>query len=237
MKVAIIPAREGSKRIPRKNIKLFAGRPIIEYSIKAGIGTGLFDKVIVSTDSKQIGNVARRYGAEVPFIRPSGISDDHTMLPPVLKHALDWLNENAAPVECFCCILPTAPFIRPEYIRQGYEKLIHEKVSAVISVTTFPFPIFRAFKISEGKRLEMLWPEHEFTRSNDLEEVYHDAGQFYWLDTAKFCEQQRIFAPDASPILLPRYMVQDIDTPEDWQTAEHMYLAMNRHKPGRGKLP
>ena len=230
MKTAIIPARGGSKRIPRKNIKLFAGRPIIAYSIEAALATELFDKVIVSTDSKEIGDVARRHGAEVPFIRPSEISDDHSMLPPVLKHALDWLKQHVATVECFCCILATAPFIRPEHIQEGYDRLITEKVSSVISVTTFPFPILRAFKINKRKKLEMLWPEYEFTRSNDLEEAYHDAGQFYWLDTDKFYENQRIFASDALPVLLPRYLVQDIDTPSDWQKAEYMYSAMNKHK-------
>ena len=226
-KVAIIPARGGSKRIPGKNIKPFAGRPIIAYSIEAALATELFDRVIVSTDSEEIADVALQYGAKVPFIRPPEIADDYTMLPSVLKHALDCLKEHLAPLDYFCCILPTAPFIRPQFIQKGYERLIKKQVSSVISVTTFPFPIFRAFKLRKGGNLEMLWPEHEFTRSNDLEEAYHDAGQFYWLDTEKFFKHQRIFTSDAIPVFLPRYLVQDIDTVEDWKTAEQMYLAIN----------
>jgi len=230
MKVAIIPARGGSKRIPGKNLKLFAGNPIISYSIDAAFKTKLFDRIIVSTDSQEIAAVANQYGAETPFIRPPEISDDHTMLPPVLIHALCWLENNDSPIDYICCILPTAPLINPEFMIDGFAKLISEKTSSVISVTTFPFPISRAFKMNAHGRLEMYWPKHEFTRSNDLAEAYHDAGQFYWLDTKTFYQTERIFNDDAIPVVIPRYLVQDIDTEEDWLTAERMYLCFVNRK-------
>jgi len=227
--VAIIPARGGSKRIPKKNIRLFAGKPIIAYSIRAAKETGIFDRIIVTTDSEEIAEIAREYGAETPFLRPEELADDHTESGPVLVHALDFLFNSGYPVEYFCCIYPTAPFVRPEYIKKGFELLVQRKVSSVFSVTTFPFPIFRSLKINEEGHLEMFWPEHELTRSQDLPEAYHDAGQFYWLESKKFLSSQRVYTPDALPIILPRYLVQDIDTPEDWETAERMFHALTLH--------
>ncbi len=226
MNVAIIPARGGSKRIPDKNIKSFAGRPIIAYSIEAAKMSEVFDKVIVSTDSEKIAQVANEYGAETPFRRPTEMADDYTPTAQVLAHALNWLAENGTPARYACCIYATAPFVRPEYIKKGFELITIKKVSSVFSVTTFASPIFRALKINAGGHLEMFWPEHEMTRSNDLPEAYHDAGQFYWLDCEIFLQEQKVYSPDALPIILPRYLVQDIDTPEDWETAERMFKAL-----------
>ena len=222
MVIAIIPARAGSKRIPGKNIKLFAGRPIIHYSIEAAQKAGCFDKVIVSTDSEKIAQVAKDVGAEVPFIRPAELSDDYTDTQDVLVHALGWLEEHDYKTEYLCCIYPTAPFLLPEYILKGYKIITEKRVSSVFPVTTFPYPIFRALRINETGNLEMIWPKYENFRSQDLTEAYHDAGQFYWLQCDTFLKKRRIFSPDAMPVLLPRYLVQDIDALEDWETAERM---------------
>ena len=226
MNVAIVPARGGSKRIPNKNIKPFLGKPIISYSIRAAKEADVFDHVIVSTDSEEIARVAKEYGAEVPFMRPAGLADDLTPTAPVLAHALNWLAENGMSAKYACCIYATAPFVQAQYIREGYETLVNKEVASVFSVTTFPFPIFRALRIAEDGHLEMFWPEHELTRSNDLPEAYHDAGQFYWLDCETFLREQKLYSRDALPIILPRYLVQDIDTLEDWQTAERMFKAL-----------
>jgi pseudaminic acid cytidylyltransferase len=223
MNIAVIPARGGSKRIPNKNLKTFAGMPIIAYSIKAAKTAGVFDKIIVSTDSDKIAQVAKEYGAEVPFMRPSELADDFTPTAPVLIHALNWLAENGTPPNYVCCIYATAPFVRSEYIKEGFKLMAGKKVSSVFSVTTFPFPIFRALKIVGGSHLQMFWPEHEMTRSNDLPEAYHDAGQFYWIDSKKFMKTKKLYTDDALPVILPRYLVQDIDTLEDWETAELLY--------------
>jgi pseudaminic acid cytidylyltransferase len=228
--IAIIPARGGSKRIPNKNIKSFAGQPIISYSIKAAQVTDLFDRIIVSTDSEEIAEVAKSCGAEVPFIRPAELADDFTATVPVLLHALDWLDEHDFAVDCFCCIYATAPFLQPEFIRRGFDLLKKKEATIAFSVTTFSYPIFRALRIGEDDRVEMFWPEHENSRSNDLPEAYHDAGQFYWGNTDKFMRGKTLFSSDAVPIVIPRYLVQDIDTPEDWETAEKMYSSLQMDK-------
>ena len=228
--IAIIPARGGSKRIPNKNIRLFAGQPIISYSIKAAQASDLFDRIIVSTDSQEIAEVAKSCGAEAPFVRPVELSDDFTGTAPVLLHALDWLNEHDSPSGYFCCIYATAPFIRPEDIAKGLASLKSKKATIAFSVTTFPYPVFRALKMNKDGRVEMFWPEHENSRSNDLPVAYHDAGQFYWGNTKKFMQVKTLLSSDAVPILIPRYIVQDIDTPEDWETAEKMYYASRMDK-------
>ncbi len=227
MNFAIIPARGGSKRIPNKNIKLFAGKPIIAYSIEAAQKTNLFDRIIVSTDSEAIANVAIQWGAEVPFLRPSRLADDYTGIDNVMIHALNWFNENeGSKIKYFCCIFATAPFIRPEDIRRGYDLLKKNKATTAFSVTTFPYPIFRALKVNAEGNLEMFWPEYLNSRSQDLPEAYHDAGQFYWAETKSYLREKRFFSKDALPVILPRYLVQDIDTPEDWETAELMFKAI-----------
>ncbi len=225
MIVAVIPARGGSKRIPRKNIRPFAGKPMIAHSIEAARAAALFERIIVSTDDEEIAAVAREHGAEVPFLRPPEISGDHAGTAEVVIHALEQLRREG-PVTRICCLYATAPFVRPEDLRAGYEKLVSHDVAAVFSVTTFPFPIFRALQLREDGRLAMIWPEHRLTRSNDLPEAYHDAGQFYWLDPDRLLAERTLYPPDAMPVILPRWRVQDIDTPEDWETAERMYQAL-----------
>lgn len=228
MNVAIIPARGGSKRIPGKNIRKFSGKPIIAYSIKAAQECKIFDRIIVSTDCKRIAEVAKFAGAEVPFIRPSELSDDYTPTAPVLEHAIRWFESTGETVKYSCCIYPTAPFVCSEDLLKGYKLLTEKNISSVFSITEFEFTIFRGLKINDEGFVEMFWPEHELTRSQDLPRAYHDAGQFYWLDSAKFLRNKQLYAKDAKPVILPRYLVQDIDTPEDWEFAELMYEACRK---------
>jgi pseudaminic acid cytidylyltransferase len=221
--VAVVPARAGSKRIPHKNIKPFAGKPMIAHSIAALQSAGVFDRIIVSTDSDQIAKIAQEFGAETPFMRPRELADDFVPTAPILTHALNFLTESGYPVAYLCCLYATAPLVQPQYIRQGYQLIREKKVGSVFSVTSFDFPIFRALKITDSGQLEMFWPEHELTRSQDLPQAYHDAGQFYWVDARRFREVPKLYTKDAMPVILPRYLVQDIDTEEDWTRAELMY--------------
>ena len=226
MKLAIIPARGGSKRIPRKNIKPFCGKPMIARSIEAALESGCFDRVIVSTDDMEIAEVAHQCGAEVPFMRPSELSDDYTGTVPVVRHAVEWLIANGEAPELVCCIYATAPFVTGEDIRRGLESLTDSGCDYAFSVTSYAFPIQRAIRITSTGRVDMFHPEHFGTRSQDLEEAYHDAGQFYWGRADAWLRGRVIFGPDSSPVLLPRYRVQDIDTPEDWDRAEWLFKAM-----------
>lgn len=225
MKLCVIPARGGSKRIPGKNIRPFAGKPIIAYSIEAARTSKLFDRIIVSTDDKEIADVAASLGAEVPFVRPPELSDDYATTGDVVKHCVNWCWENEIPVTYVCCLYATAPFVKPEYLSEGYEKLVATDSSYAFSVTSFPFPIQRAIRINDQGKVEAIWPENIFRRSQDLEDAYHDAGQFYWGRAEAFCNDEVIFSPASVAVLLPRYLVQDIDTIEDWHRAELMYKA------------
>jgi N-acylneuraminate cytidylyltransferase len=226
MNIAIIPARGGSKRIPRKNIKLFHGKPMIAYSIEAAKKSGCFDKIIVSTDDQEIAEVAKQYGAEVPFIRPANISDDFATTLDVMQHAINWCHKQNWSVNNVCCIYATAPFILSEYILQGLTLLAADNVQYVFSATTFAFPIQRAIALSDNGEVSMFSPEHEKTRSQDLPEAYHDAGQFYWGKESAFKNAISIFSEHSRVILLPRSHVQDIDTPEDWDLALTLYSAL-----------
>ena len=225
-RVAIIPARGGSKRIPRKNIREFCGKPMIAWSIEAAKLSGCFDRVIVSTDDAQIVEVAKEYGAEVPFIRPPELSDDYTGTLPVIRHAVEWLQQNGEPVDYTCCIYATAPFISPEDLQRGLDLIRQEAASYAFSVTSYAFPIQRAIRLTEGGRVAMFNPEHFSTRSQDLEEAWHDAGQFYWGAADAWLKERPIFSGAALPVKLPRHRVQDIDTPEDWVRAEWMFKAI-----------
>ncbi len=226
MNIAIIPARGGSKRLPNKNIKRFLGKPIIAYSIEVALSSGLFDQVVVTTDSDEIARISRQYGAVTPFSRPHELSGDQIDTAPVIVHAIEWLQNQGYKIKDACCLYATAPFIQSKYLREGREVLTTSGCSTVYSVTSFPFPVQRASKINNNGCLEMFQPEHELTRSQDLPDAYHDAGQFYWLNAKKFLKQQQLYAPDSRPIILPRHMVQDIDTLEDWVRAEYMYRAI-----------
>ena len=226
MKLAIIPARGGSKRIPRKNIKPFCGKPMIAWSIEAALESGCFDRIIVSTDDEEIAEVARQYGAEVPFMRPLELSDDHTGTIPVIRHAIETINSQGRAVEQACCLYATAPFIRAEDLRRGLEILQGSGGDYAFSVTSYAFPIQRAIRLTPEGRVEMFNPEHFSTRSQDLEEAYHDAGQFYWGRADAWLQGKMIFSPASLPVMLPRHRVQDIDTPEDWVRAEWLFKAM-----------
>ncbi len=226
MNIAIIPARGGSKRIPRKNIKLFHGKPMIAYSIEAAKQSGCFDKIIVSTDDQEIANVALQYGAEVPFLRPADIADDFATTLDVMQHAITWCKEQQWAVDKVCCIYATAPFILPEYIQQGLKEISAEDVEYAFSATTFPFPIQRAISLSKDGTVSMFSPEHANTRSQDLEEAYHDAGQFYWGKASAFLSGKAFFAEHSKAVILPRKRVQDIDTFEDWDLAESLFSVL-----------
>lgn len=225
MKLAVIPARGGSKRIPRKNIKEFCGKPMIVWSIEAAHKSGCFDQIIVSTDDNEIAEVAKRYGAEVPFMRPPSLSDDHTGTTAVIQHAIEFFLLSEISIDAVCCVYATAPFIMARDIRHGLRRLEEEKCDYVFPVTTYPSPIQRAIRVTKQGRIEMLNPEFFNTRSQDLEDTYHDAGQFYWGRTEAWLSNKIIFAADSIPLLLPRYQVQDIDTLEDWIYAEWMHKA------------
>ena len=227
--VAIIPARGGSKRIPKKNIKEFHGLPLIAYSIKVALDSKLFEKVIVSTDDEEIATIAKKYGAEVPFIRPKELSDDFTGTGDVVKHALEWLKANGETFEFVCTVYATAPLLQPKYLIEGYNALKNSDAINAFSATSMPFPIQRTFKVNDEGRCEMFTPEHYMTRSQDLEEAYQDAGQFYWTKIGIHSDEI-MFGKDSIPVILPRHLVQDIDTLEDWQRAEIMYKVIKEQE-------
>lgn len=226
MRLAVIPARGGSRRIPRKNIRIFAGRPIIAYSIAAALQSGMFDRVVVSTDDEEIAKVAVAHGAEAPFMRPASLADDYTGTNAVVKHALGWMAEHGCRVEHACCIYATAPFVRALDLRAGYARLRDTGKSFAFAVTSFPFPIQRAIRITPAGTVEPVFPQYAGSRSQDLEEAYHDAGQFYWGEATAFLGDVELFSAASVPVLVPRHRVQDIDTLEDWERAELLYQVM-----------
>lgn len=226
MNLAVIPARGGSKRIPHKNIKLFCGRPMIAWSIEAAVKSDCFDRIIVSTNDSEIAEVARQWGAEVPFMRPQELADDYTGTIPVIRHAVEQMNNINANPDYVCCLYATAPFVRADNLRDGLERLKGSTADYAFSVTSYGFPIQRAVKVTPAGRLEMFSPEHFSTRSQDLEEAYHDAGQFYWGAAGAWLAERPLFGTGSLPIVLPRYRVQDIDVEEDWVRAEWLFKAM-----------
>jgi pseudaminic acid cytidylyltransferase len=229
MRLAVIPARGGSKRIPRKNIKSFCGKPMIAWSIEAALQSGCFDQVVVSTDDAEIAETARQHGAQVPFIRPAELSDDRTGTTPVIRHAIEWFQAQGQIPKQVCCVYATAPFVSVDDLRRGLTVLIETACDYAFSVTSYAFPIQRAIRINDAGRVQMFNPEHFNIRSQDLEEAYHDAGQFYWGHAQAWLEERIIFSPASVPVLLPRHRVQDIDTPEDWARAEWMFKALQAH--------
>lgn len=228
MRVAVIPARGGSKRIPRKNIRSFFGQPMIGWSIIAAKDSGCFDKVIVSTDDAEIASVAREYGADVPFVRPAELADDHTPTLPVICHAIEWCSEALSRPEFVCCVYATAPFLRAPDLTGAFRQLQSSTADYVFSATDFGFPIQRAIRLRDEGRVEMLYPEHNETRSQDLEDAYHDAGQFYWGRVDAWRSQIPVIGPASEMYFLPRYRVQDIDTMEDWRRAEALFQVLQK---------
>lgn len=226
MNIAIIPARGGSKRIPRKNIRQFCGKPMVAWSIETALESGCFQRVIVSTDDAEIAEVARQWGAEVPFCRPAELSDDFTGTIPVIAHAVEWLRAKGNRVDDVCCIYATAPFLSAGDLEMGYRMLSDRAADYAVSVTTYAFPIQRALRVTRAGHAVMFNPSEFSTRSQDLEEAWHDAGQFYWGRSDAWCSRNPIFSDQTVPVKLPRHRVQDIDTLEDWVRAEWLFNAM-----------
>lgn len=220
MRIAVIPARGGSKRIPRKNIKSFNGKPMIAWSIEVAKASGLFEKIIVSTNDIEIAEIAEQWGAEVPFMRPAELSNDYAGTAEVIAHATQWGLDQGFDLASVCCIYATAPFVQLRDIERGCEALDFGDWDYAFTVTDFAAPIFRSFKQTKQGGLEMFFPEHFGTRSQDLPLALHDAGQFYWGRPEAWIQGKRIFGDRSKPILIPRWRVQDIDTPEDWERAE-----------------
>jgi N-acylneuraminate cytidylyltransferase len=228
MRLAVIPARGGSKRIPRKNVRPFCGQPMIAWSIAAAREAGCMDRIIVSTDDDEIARVARACGAETPFMRPAALADDHTGTAAVVAHAIRHFQASGVQPASVCCIYATAPFLRAQDLRAGLQALESTGCDYAFSVTSYAFPIQRAIRITPGGRVEPFQPEHLLTRSQDLEAAYHDAGQFYWGRPEAWLEQRPIFSAASTPLVLPRHRVQDIDTPEDWEHAELMFRTLQQ---------
>jgi N-acylneuraminate cytidylyltransferase len=230
MKLAVIPARGGSKRIPRKNIKPFCGKPMIAWSIEAAKSSGLFDRIIVSTDDAEIAEVARHWGAEVPFMRPEELSNDHAGTTSVIAHATQWALDQGLDVAAVCCIYATAPFIQVDDLKQGWNALNSNGWDYAFTVTDFAAPISRAFKQAAQGGIQMIFPEQFAARSQDLPTAFHDAGQFYWGRPAAWLEGRRIFDRHSNPLVIPRWRVQDIDTQDDWERAEMLAPVILGHK-------
>lgn len=217
--VAIITARGGSKRIPRKNIKLFRGKPMIAYSIETALNSGLFDMVMVSTDDKEIAKISKQFGAEVPFIRSKQTADDFTGTADVMIEVLNDLQKIGKQFDNACCIYPTAPFITKQTIEESYKLLIDKKFDSVFPVCAFSYPIQRALQINDSKT-SMVWEENINKRSQDLPARYHDAGQFYWTNIQEFLKAKKLFTTNSGSIILDELQVQDIDNETDWKLAE-----------------
>lgn len=222
MNIAIIPARGGSKRIPRKNIKFFAGKPMIAYAIEAARDSGLFSHVVVSTDDLEIADIARDFGATVPFLRPSGLADDHTPTAPVIAHAINACESLGWQIDLACCIYPGVPFIQVQDIKEAL--CVMERTDADFSfpISEFPASVQRALARDSAGFLSPLQPEYELTRTQDLEPAYHDAGQFYWGRRQAWVDNVRIHSHGVG-LIIPSWRVVDIDTPDDWRRAEIIF--------------
>lgn len=223
-RVAIITARGGSKRIPKKNIKEFCGRPIIAYSIKAAVDSNAFDEVMVSTDSTEISEVAEKYGANVPFLRSEATSNDYATTADVICEVLDKYKEAGRDFESFACIYPTAPFVTGNKLAEAAKLL--DDADAVLSVVKFSFPPQRAFVIRDGN-VSFQYPQYEKARSQDLESIYHDCGQFYFCRTEAFLIHHSLILPKTKPFVMPEEEVQDIDTMSDWAIAEAKFRVLH----------
>lgn len=224
--VAIIPARGGSKRIPRKNIKYFLGKPVIAYSIEAALQSGLFDEVMVSTDDDEIAELARTYGANVPFMRSSKNAHDFATTFDVVKEVLHWYEEHKTPFNLACCIYPCAPFVSAAKLEEAKVKL--ENFDTVFPVVRFSYPIQRALEFNDkNQKLDFFDDQYATRRSQDLKPAFHDAGQFYWMKTARVLEEGKIITSNSTGIIVDEREVQDIDTPVDWQLAELKYKLLH----------
>jgi len=229
MNLCVIPARGGSKRIPRKNIKVFCGKPLIVWSIEKAIESKCFEEIIVSTDDLEIADLAKTYGVKAPFIRPEALSNDFTETSKVISHAIKWQIENSELPSKVCCIYASAPFIQTKDLRYGLKLLQDNDVDYVFPITSYAYPVQRSLRITSERRIEMFQPEHHNSRSQDLEEAWHDAGQFYWGKVSAWLDEKPIISKNTIPMYLPRYRVHDIDTNEDWQAAELMFKTIYKN--------
>lgn len=227
--IAIIPARGGSKRIPRKNIRPFLGKPIMAYGIDAALQSGLFSDVMVSTDDTEIADVARQHGATVPFLRRAETADDFATTADMLAEVLGQYAQQGQVFDYACCLYPTAPFVTPDLLRLSFSTLTDHRFDTVYPVQRFSFSIQRAVRLVDG-RLNWLQPEHALTRSQDLEPAYHDAGQFYFFDVAAFQRSHQLITDNSGGVVIAEMAAHDIDTEEDWRVAEFKFR-MNNVKP------
>lgn len=225
--LCIIPARGGSKRIPRKNIKDFLGKPIIAWSIESALKSDLFDEVMVSTEDPEIAEIAKDYGAKVPFFRSNENANDFATLTDVLIEVVTQYEKTGRKFENICCILPTAPLTTQSHIKKAYTKLVNEDIESVIPVVEFSYPILRALALDNNNKLEMIWPEYMNTRSQDLKPTYHDSGSFYWIKNNALLGQKTLFCKNSCAIILSEMEVQDIDNETDWSIAELKYKILN----------
>lgn len=224
--LAVIPARGGSKRIPRKNIRLFAGKPILAYSILAAQGAGCFCDVVVSTDDQEVASVARSFGSSVPFMRSKETSNDRSGLADVLKEVVTVYEQwSGRKVDLVCCILATAPFVTADSLRQGQKMMADSKIDAVLTIAKYSYHIQRALRVDK-EYVSMIWPENYIKRSQELEPSYHDAGQFYWIKKDKLFEYGKLFIPRCGFICIDEMHVQDIDTEDDWRCAQEKYALL-----------
>ena len=223
MRICVIPARGGSKRIPRKNIKPFLGKPVIAYPIEAALASGLFDEVVISTDDSEIASVAKQLGATVPFERPRVLADDHTPTAPVLIHAIEWFEKQGHTVTEMTCMYPATPFITKELLKEAYQYWKNAGASYCFSVSEFPSAPQRALTLTEQGRLKSLQPQYISTRTQDLPKAYFDTGMFYLCDAQVFKNKVPLYSDASVPFVLPRHIAHDIDTNEDWLYAEKIY--------------
>lgn len=219
MIVAIIPARGGSKRIPRKNIRDFGGKPMISWTIREAQKSQLFDHIIVSTDDDEIKKISEQHGAIVPFVRPANISDDNTPTVPVISHAIKEIDSSHGHVDYACCIYPCSPLLKDYDLIKSFNMLKSTGENFVYPIVEYPHPIYRSMKQSKDGRMQFIYPEYELTRTQDLEEAFHDAGQFYWGRADAWRKQKKMHS-DGIGMQIPSYRVVDIDTEDDWKRAE-----------------
>ncbi len=228
--ICIIPARGGSKRIPRKNIKLFLGKPILQYSIEAALNSNLFDVVMVSTDCQDIANIAVELGASVPFLRSTENADDFSTTYDVINEVISRYKEIGQTFKYTCCLYPTAPFVTAQKLKKAFEQLHAENIEAVLSVVEYSYPIQRSLSLDNEGGIKMNWEENLTKRSQDLASNYHDVGQFYVYDTQKYLEKKSVFKMKCKPVILSELEVQDIDSLTDWKLAEIKYeLRLNNN--------
>ncbi len=225
--LCIIPARGGSKRIPRKNIKSFMGKPIMAYSIEAALESGIFNEVMVSTDDEEFAEVAKQYGASVPFLRSEATANDYATTVDVLLEVIETYKQRGMEFDTICCLYSTAPFVTSERLKDASSKL-SDSVDACFTMVEYSYPIQRSLRINEAGLVEMQYPEHLKSRTQDLEKVYHDAGQFYFVKTNTLIEEKTVWCKHTAPLVLSELEVQDLDTLTDWQLAEMKYELLHK---------